>query len=166
MSATLIQLSAISPGCRRPRQAELTAQGSAGISGAGNTALAQDRHHAVDERHKGTPIMSTAAERQEREHGSQIIAALERTWADPARHPEVPGVVIVTRGGQQPGGNPQERPAARPPLTRTAGDRPAERPMPGLFIASELLAAGGRAVLEEMLHKGSRALAVLPGPKR
>jgi hypothetical protein len=33
--------------------------------------------------------------------------------------------------------------------------------MPELFMAGELLAAGGRAVLEVMLHEGSHALAVV-----
>lgn len=43
---------------------------------------------------------------------------------------------------------------------------PAERRMPELFIASELLATGGRAVLKVMLHEGSHALAVVRGLKR
>ena len=38
--------------------------------------------------------------------------------------------------------------------------------MPELFIASELLATGGRVVLEVMLHEGSHALAVVRGLKR
>jgi hypothetical protein len=78
MSATLILLSAISLGCGRPGQAEVVAQGSAGVFGAGDTALLQDRRRVVDEPQKGTPIMSTAAGREEREHGSRIIAALTR----------------------------------------------------------------------------------------
>jgi hypothetical protein len=35
--------------------------------------------------------------------------------------------------------------------------------MPDLFVTGELLAAGGRAVLEVMLHEGARALAVVRG---
>jgi hypothetical protein len=42
---------------------------------------------------------------------------------------------------------------------------PAERRMPELFMAGELLAAGGRAVLEVMLHEASHALAVVRGIK-
>lgn len=62
----------------------------------------------VDEPQKGTPIRSTAAERPEREHGSRIIAALERAWAAiRARHPEVPGVVIVTGAGSNQNGTPR-----------------------------------------------------------
>jgi hypothetical protein len=39
---------------------------------------------------------------------------------------------------------------------------PVDRRMPELFIASELLAPGGRAVLEVMPHEGSHVLAVVP----
>ena len=35
-------------------------------------------------------------------------------------------------------------------------DRAGQRRMPELFVAGELLAAGGRAVLEVMLHEGTR----------
>jgi hypothetical protein len=35
--------------------------------------------------------------------------------------------------------------------------------MPELFVTGELLAAGGRAVLEVMLHEGTHALAVVRG---
>ena len=37
--------------------------------------------------------------------------------------------------------------------------------MPELFVAGELLAAGGRAVLEVMLHEAAHALAVVRGVK-
>jgi hypothetical protein len=35
--------------------------------------------------------------------------------------------------------------------------------MPELFVTGELLAVGGRAVLEVMLHEGTHALAVVRG---
>ena len=35
--------------------------------------------------------------------------------------------------------------------------------MPELFVAGELLAVGGRAVLEVTLHEGTHALAVVRG---
>jgi hypothetical protein len=72
--------------CGRPGQAEVVAQGVPGVLGAGDTALLQDRPHVVDERPIGTPIMSTAAERQAREHGSRIITAFEIR----ARYPKSP----------------------------------------------------------------------------
>jgi len=37
---------------------------------------------------------------------------------------------------------------------RWVTDRAGQRRMPGLFVAGELLAAGGRAVLEVMLYEG------------
>jgi hypothetical protein len=37
--------------------------------------------------------------------------------------------------------------------------------MPELFVTGELLAAGGRAVLEVMLHEGTHALAVVRGTR-
>jgi hypothetical protein len=63
------------------------------------------------------------------EHGSRIIAALER-----------------------------ERAAIQAPASRDARHR-------DLFIAGELMSAGGRAVLEVMLHQGAHALATLRGVK-
>ena len=109
MSATLILLSAISLGCGRPGQAEVVAQGGAGVFGAGDTAL------FAGSAPRGTP------------KGYQL------------------------RGHHWP--------------ERRVTD-PAERRMPELFIASELLATGGRAVLKVMLHEGSHALAVVRGLKR
>ena len=40
---------------------------------------------------------------------------------------------------------------------------PAQRRMPELFVTRELLAVGGRAVLEVMLHESTYALAVVRG---
>ena len=63
------------------------------------------------------------------------------------------------RRGQPAARRPRGLPAARPPLasrwvTTTIEERDGE-----LFIAGELLAAGGRAVIEVMLHEAAHALA-------
>jgi hypothetical protein len=42
-------------------------------------------------------------------------------------------------------------------------DRVGQRRMPELFVTGELLAVGGRAVLEVMLHESTHALAVVRG---
>ena len=111
--------------------------------------------------------MSTAAaEQQAREHGSRIITALERAWAAiQARHPEVPDVVIVTGAGSHQKGTPEGYRLRGHHWPERWVTDPAERRMPELFMAGELLAAGGRAVLEVMLHEGSHALAVVRGIK-
>ncbi len=46
---------------------------------------------------------------------------------------------------------------------RWVTDRAGQRRMPGLFVAGELLAAGGRAVLEVTLYEGTHALAIVRG---
>jgi hypothetical protein len=46
---------------------------------------------------------------------------------------------------------------------RWVTDRAGLRRMPELFVTGELLAVGGRAVLEVMLHEGTHALAVVCG---
>ena len=82
------------------------------------------------------------------EHGSRIIAALERAWAAiQDQHPDVPDVVIVTGAGSNQKGTPEGY--------RLRGHHWPERWVlkagtgngtPELFIAGELLSAGGRAV--------------------
>jgi hypothetical protein len=98
------------------------------------------------------------------EHGSRIIGALERAWAAiQDRNPEVPDVVIVTGAGiiQHKGPLHGVRRhghhwPGRWVITGTAS-------APELFIAGELLADGGQAVLQEMLHESAHALAVVRG---
>jgi hypothetical protein len=109
--------------------------------------------------------MSTAnAEQQAREHGSRIITALERAWAAiRARHPEVPDVVVVTGAGSNQKGTPEGYRLRGHHWPERWVTDPTERRMPELFVAGELLAAGGRAVLEVMLHEASHALAVVRG---
>jgi hypothetical protein len=46
---------------------------------------------------------------------------------------------------------------------RWVTDRAGQRRIPELFVTGELLAAGGRGVLEVMLHEGTHALAVVRG---
>jgi hypothetical protein len=101
------------------------------------------------------------------EHGSRIIAALEQAWAAiQDRHPDVPDVVIVTGAGSNQKGTPEGY--------RLRGHHWPERWVlngqdqpraPELFIAGELLSAGGRAVVEVMLHEAAHALATRRGIK-
>jgi hypothetical protein len=93
---------------RAAGQAEVVPQGDAGVFGAGDTALlagSAPRGRRTTERDAG---QEHRRRRQEREHGSRIIAAPERAWAAiRARHPEVPGVVIVTGAGPTRKGTPK-----------------------------------------------------------
>ena len=101
-----------------------------------------------------------------REYGSQIITALEQAWAAIRdQHPDVPDVVIVTGAGSHQKGLPEGYRLRGHHWPERWVTDPAERRMPELFIAGELLAAGGRAVLEVMLHEASHALAVVRGIK-
>lgn len=100
-------------------------------------------------------------------HGSRIIEALEEAWsAVRERHPEIPAAVVITGAGSNQKGIPEgyalrghhwpERWVTDP----EQGGRAAE-----LFIAGELLANGGRAVLEVLLHEAAHALARARGVK-
>ena len=101
-----------------------------------------------------------------REYGSQIITALEQAWAAIRdQHPEVPDVVIVTGAGSNQKGLPKGYALRGHHWPGRWVTDPAEPRMPELFMAGELLAAGGRAVLEVMLHEASHALAVVRGIK-
>ena len=79
------------------------------------------------------------------EHGSRIIAALKRAWvAIQDQHPDVPDVVLITGAGSSQKGTPEgyrlrghhwpERWVLEGPDGRCASE---------LFIAGELLSAGG-----------------------
>jgi hypothetical protein len=101
------------------------------------------------------------------QHGSRIIAALEHAWAAiQDRHPDVPDVVIVTGGGSHQKGTPEgyRLRGHHWPERWVLHGRDGQR-APELFIAGELLAAGGRAVLEVMLHEAAHALATRRGIK-
>ena len=111
-------------------------------------------------------MTAAATDEGAREYGSQIITALEQAWAAVRdQHPDVPDVVIVTGAGSHQKGTPEGYRLRGHHWPERWVTDPAERRMPELFMAGELLAAGGRAVLEVMLHEGSHALAVVRGIK-
>ena len=101
------------------------------------------------------------------EHGSRIIAALEQAWAAiQDRHPDVPDVVIVTGAGSNQKGTPEGyRPRGHHWPERWVLNGQDQPRAPELFIAGELLSAGGRAVVEVMLHEAAHALATRRGIK-
>ena len=101
------------------------------------------------------------------QHGSRIIAALEHAWAAiQDQHPDVPNVVIVTGAGSNQKGTPEgyQLRGHHWPERWVLDGQDAVR-APELFIAGELLAAGGRAVVEVMLHEAAHALATRRGIK-
>ena len=102
-----------------------------------------------------------------REHGSRIIAALEHAWAAiQDQHPDVPDVVIVTGAGSNQKGTPEGyRLRGHHWPERWVLDGQDQPRAPELFIAGELLSAGGRAVVEVMLHEAAHALATRRGIK-
>ena len=101
-----------------------------------------------------------------REYGSQIITALEQAWAAIRdQHPEIPDVVIVTGAGSNQKGIPEGYRLQGHHWPERWITDPAEPRMPELFVAGELLAAGGRVVVEVMLHEAAHALAVARGIK-
>ena len=111
-------------------------------------------------------MTAAATDEGAREYGSQIITALEQAWAAVRdRHPDVPDVVIVTGAGSHQKGIPEGYRLRGHHWPERWVTDPAERRMPELFMAGELLAAGGRVVLEVMLHEASHALAVVRGIK-
>ena len=108
---------------------------------------------------------TTAADEAAREYGSQIITALEQAWAAIRdQHPEIPDVVIVTGAGSNQKGLPKGyRLRGHHWPERWVTDPDGQHRMPELFMAGELLPAGGSAVLEVMLHEAAHALAVVRG---
>ena len=81
-------------------------------------------------------------------------------------HPDVPDVVIVTGAGSNQKGTPEgyQLRGHHWPERWVLGGQDQPR-APELFIAGELLAAGGRAVVEVMLHEAAHALATRRGIK-
>jgi hypothetical protein len=111
-------------------------------------------------------MTAAATDEGAREYGSQIITALEQAWAAVRdQHPDVPDVVVVTGAGSHQKGTPEGYRLRGHHWPERWVTDPAERRIPELFMAGELLAAGGRAVLEVMLHEGTHALAVVRGIK-
>ena len=102
------------------------------------------------------------------EHGSRIIGALERVWVTiQGRHPEIPDVVIVTGAGSNQKGvgkGYRLRGHHWPSRWIVSGAEEGQR-APELFLAGEVLALGGRGVLEVLLHEAAHALAAVRGVK-
>ncbi|OHV61401.1 hypothetical protein [Pseudofrankia sp. BMG5.36] len=89
---------------------------------------------------------------------STVISAIESAWRAAQRHhAEVPDVVVVMGSGQMSRSG-LRRGSHRPDRWTTAAGR-----VPELFIAGELLAEGGEAVLQTVLHEASHALAHVRG---
>jgi hypothetical protein len=108
--------------------------------------------------------MSAAGQAEPAEQGSRIITALESAWAAiRARQPEIPDVVVVTGAGSNQKGTPKGYLLRGHHWPERWVTDPGQQRMPELFVAGELLAAGGRAVLEVMLHEAAHALATTGG---
>lgn len=87
--------------------------------------------------------------------GSRIVLALEAAWRDiQQRHEEIPAVVMITGTARQLGGDRWGH--HWPDRWHYAQN---DRRDPELFIAGELLAHGGRRVLQTLLHEATHALA-------
>lgn len=96
--------------------------------------------------------------------GSAIIAVLERAWLDiQTRHPQVPGVVMITGAGQA-GQISEHR------LGHFGADRwkTVDGGLPELFVAGDLFVAengisGGRRTMQTLLHEAAHGLAHATG---
>jgi hypothetical protein len=98
-------------------------------------------------------------------HGSPIITALDGAWAAiRRRHPEVPAAVVIAGSSQRGAAEGDALNGHHWPEQWIAGPDEAGRAAE-LFIAAELLAHGGRAVLEALLHAGAHGLATARGIK-
>ncbi|MFB7677869.1 hypothetical protein ACFC26_41365 [Kitasatospora purpeofusca] len=99
--------------------------------------------------------------------GARIIAALEQLWAEiRTRHTGVPDAVLITGTGLPKAGSKAKR-AVYQKLGHLHPDRwldaDREQRRAELFVAGELLDAGGEAVLETLLHEAAHGLAVRRG---
>jgi hypothetical protein len=91
--------------------------------------------------------------------GRRIIAALEGAWVDlQAEHSEIHDVVMITGTSKQQGG---DRWGHHWPQRWKVAD--AEERMPELFAAGELLALGGRQILQTFIHEAAHDLAYVRG---
>ncbi|MER7952341.1 hypothetical protein ABTY59_33610 [Streptomyces sp. NPDC096079] len=90
-------------------------------------------------------------------HGGRIIAALESAWAAmKAHHPDIPEVVMITGTSRQLGG---QRWGHFGPELWALPEEGIRRRASELFIAGELIAKGGRAVMEVLLHEAGHGVA-------
>ncbi|MFE7664736.1 hypothetical protein [Streptomyces celluloflavus] len=88
-------------------------------------------------------------------HGGRIITALEAAWGTiRQRHRDVPRVVMITGTARQSGGRRWGHFGADFWAVPQEGSRASE-----LFIAGELIALGGRPVLQVLLHEGAHGIA-------
>jgi hypothetical protein len=88
--------------------------------------------------------------------GSRIITTMEAAWrAIQARHPEIPDAVVITGTGNEPRNERWGHHWAR--RWRLATDQPDR--VDELFVAGELLARGGRRIMQTVLHEAAHALA-------
>lgn len=93
--------------------------------------------------------------------GSRIISVLEAAWSDiQRRHPDVPGVVMITGTAYQPHKKSELH------LGHFGAERWASEGsrLPELFVAGELFkthggVSGGRRVMETLLHEGAHGVA-------
>ncbi|MEU1133351.1 hypothetical protein ABZ383_26440 [Streptomyces sp. NPDC005900] len=98
----------------------------------------------------------------EQGHGGRIITALETAWRTlRGEHPDIPQVVMITGTARQLGG---DRWGHYGPdfwaVPEGKKDRASE-----LFIAGELIALGGRAVLKTLIHEAAHGVAHVRGIK-
>jgi hypothetical protein len=94
-------------------------------------------------------------------HGGRIITALEHAWAAlRANHPDMPEVVMITGTKKQLGGQRWGHYGPDFWAVPGGGNRASE-----LFIAGELIAQGGRQVLEVLIHEGGHGVAHTRGIK-
>ncbi|MFI9332922.1 hypothetical protein ACIGZJ_35980 [Kitasatospora sp. NPDC052868] len=99
--------------------------------------------------------------------GTRIITALERVWAQIQRHhPEVPDCVMITGSGltgrKGRGGQPAGMKRGHHSADKWV--EPGGR-APEIFVAGELLALGGREVLQTLLHEAAHAVGARRGIK-
>lgn len=106
---------------------------------------------------QATDEPTAAPESRTPEHGARIITELEAVWAAiQKRHPDVPPVVMITGTKRQHGGARWGHYGAK--FWAHGQDRLDE-----LFVAGELLAKGGRALLEVLLHEAAHGVASARG---
>lgn len=102
-------------------------------------------------------------------HGSAIITALEKAWAEIRKnHPEVPEALLITGTGAK--GRSQvwghwwaERWVAETATAEEAAEakkaKAAAPKLPEVFVAGERMAQGAENVLETLLHEAAHGLA-------
>jgi hypothetical protein len=87
------------------------------------------------------------------EHGSRVIIALEAAWAAiRANHPDVPQVVMITGQGDV---GYEVTWGHFDAATWTVGDGH----MPEIFASGEMIALGGRRIMETLLHEAAHGVA-------